>query len=295
MGFELPRHQGIRRPGRGVRLPGGALHPRRAGAGRADGAATAAYHAHRTRLGLALRGDPCRHLHHRDLRCDADIGVQRRTHHGAHRGGHPAAGARRNPRVVLPARGGGGAGLCATHPVGWLRRARRRGRLDRPGRGGARTSHHRDGATSGHRRSGGGDPDPAVHRIGADRGTGGAARSVRCGAGHVAAPVGPDRVSRHRLHGVRIRAAGLGGTPEHAGPGGSDARHRARMGGHDRGRYRESLTPIGLLGAAMVLVGTQWGRAVETRPAARAPAPPPASVGARAPTLSRGGRWRSCR
>lgn len=61
------------------------------------------------------------------------------------------------------------------------------------------------------------------------------------------------------------------------------------------GIAEESLTPIGLLGAAMVLVGTQWGRAVETRPAGRAPAPPPASVGARAPTLSRGGRWRSCR
>ncbi|WP_141863413.1 DMT family transporter [Arthrobacter sp. SLBN-53] len=57
----------------------------------------------------------------------------------------------------------------------------------------------------------------------------------------------------------------------------------------------ESLTPVGLLGAAMVLVGTQWGRAVQSRPAAPAPAPLPAGPGMRSPMLSRGGRWRSCR
>ncbi|WBP95570.1 DMT family transporter [Mycolicibacterium neoaurum] len=55
----------------------------------------------------------------------------------------------------------------------------------------------------------------------------------------------------------------------------------------------ESLTPVGLLGAAMVLAGTQWGRAVQSRPAA--PAPLPAGPGMRSPMLSRGGRWRSCR
>ncbi|MEH3128563.1 MAG: DMT family transporter [Mycolicibacterium neoaurum] len=55
----------------------------------------------------------------------------------------------------------------------------------------------------------------------------------------------------------------------------------------------ESLTMIGLLGAAMVLAGTQWGRAVETKPGACAPLP--AGIGARSPTISRGGRWRSCR
>ncbi|AMO06109.1 hypothetical protein MyAD_13995 [Mycolicibacterium neoaurum] len=57
----------------------------------------------------------------------------------------------------------------------------------------------------------------------------------------------------------------------------------------------ESLTPVGLLGAAMVLAGTQWGRAVQSRPAAPAPAPLPAGPGMRSPMLSRGGRWRSCR
>ncbi|MDO3399055.1 DMT family transporter [Mycolicibacterium neoaurum] len=57
----------------------------------------------------------------------------------------------------------------------------------------------------------------------------------------------------------------------------------------------ESLTPFGLLGAAMVLAGTQWGRAVQSRPAAPAPAPLPAGPGMRSPMLSRGGRWRSCR
>lgn len=57
----------------------------------------------------------------------------------------------------------------------------------------------------------------------------------------------------------------------------------------------ESLAVIGLIGAAMVLTGTQWGRAVEARTAERAPAPSRADAGARRRVLSRGGRWRSCR
>lgn len=57
----------------------------------------------------------------------------------------------------------------------------------------------------------------------------------------------------------------------------------------------ESPGMAGMLGAAMILVGVNWGRAVAARPPGHAKSPHHAGAGPCTPSVSRGGRWRSCR